>query len=449
MSRCPQLRARRAPHRLHTVGPERHGRARHDRARRGAPARRRSRHGVRRARHLRPLPGRARRGHVRQVGDHRRAGRARAAGIDRDRLPRQPPARRRHRARLRGAHRRRRRGRRAADQPGPPPGRPQGPRPAADHGRPAFTLLVRRGAEARARIGRATTSRPAGDRRRALRRAARPCRADGRVRRAGVVARRRSTRRRGDHGRRRRGRPCRGDLAGLRRRRLRRRRRHRVDHDRRPPLRPHVGRGARQRRTDEPADPLRRGPDEPGLVRDDEPGRRPPADRGGARARSTSWSASCSRRAGHRARPRARGRAGRQPDHAPHRARHRPDPVGPGAVHARHQPRRRHAGRSISTWTLPNARVYVGPCIAGHVGADTAGAILAEGPHRSEHMQLLVDVGTNAEIVLGDRQPPVRGVEPDRAGVRGRADQLAVSAPPRARSRACASIRSRSSRGSR
>ena len=53
--------------------------------------------------------------------------------------------------------------------------------------------------------------------------------------------------------------------------------------------------------------------------------------------------------------------------------------------------------------TLPNARVYVGPCIAGHVGADTAGAILAEGPHRSEHMQLLVDVGTNAEIVLGDR----------------------------------------------
>ena len=51
---------------------------------------------------------------------------------------------------------------------------------------------------------------------------------------------------------------------------------------------------------------------------------------------------------------------------------------------------------------LPHGRVYVGPCIAGHVGADTAGAILAEGPHRGERMQLLVDVGTNAEIVLGD-----------------------------------------------
>ena len=53
---------------------------------------------------------------------------------------------------------------------------------------------------------------------------------------------------------------------------------------------------------------------------------------------------------------------------------------------------------------LPNAAVYVAPCIAGHVGADTAAAILAEGPHRSDHMQLLVDVGTNAEIVLGSSE---------------------------------------------
>ena len=34
---------------------------------------------------------------------------------------------------------------------------------------------------------------------------------------------------------------------------------------------------------DEPADPLRRGSDEPGLLRHDEPGRRARADRGGAR----------------------------------------------------------------------------------------------------------------------------------------------------------------------
>jgi len=54
--------------------------------------------------------------------------------------------------------------------------------------------------------------------------------------------------------------------------------------------------------------------------------------------------------------------------------------------------------------THPGARVYVLPCIAGHVGADTAGVILAEAPHESEAVELVVDVGTNAEIVLGNRQ---------------------------------------------
>jgi uncharacterized 2Fe-2S/4Fe-4S cluster protein (DUF4445 family) len=52
----------------------------------------------------------------------------------------------------------------------------------------------------------------------------------------------------------------------------------------------------------------------------------------------------------------------------------------------------------------PNARVYVLPCIAGHVGADAAGMILAERPDQAEAITLLVDVGTNAEIVLGNRE---------------------------------------------
>jgi len=48
----------------------------------------------------------------------------------------------------------------------------------------------------------------------------------------------------------------------------------------------------------------------------------------------------------------------------------------------------------------PGARVYVLPCIAGHVGADTAAVILAEAPHRATGVRVVVDVGTNAEIVL-------------------------------------------------
>jgi uncharacterized 2Fe-2S/4Fe-4S cluster protein (DUF4445 family) len=63
----------------------------------------------------------------------------------------------------------------------------------------------------------------------------------------------------------------------------------------------------------------------------------------------------------------------------------------------------RTTAAEIGVVAHPGARVYVLPCIAGHVGADTAGVILAETPHEAERIQLIVDVGTNAEIVLGDR----------------------------------------------
>ncbi len=49
------------------------------------------------------------------------------------------------------------------------------------------------------------------------------------------------------------------------------------------------------------------------------------------------------------------------------------------------------------------AYVYVLPCIAGHVGADCAAVVLSESPHLSEEIMLVVDVGTNAEIVLGNK----------------------------------------------
>jgi uncharacterized 2Fe-2S/4Fe-4S cluster protein (DUF4445 family) len=51
----------------------------------------------------------------------------------------------------------------------------------------------------------------------------------------------------------------------------------------------------------------------------------------------------------------------------------------------------------------PGTRVHVLPCIAGHVGADTAGVILSDQPHVATPIRLVVDVGTNAEIVLGNR----------------------------------------------
>ena len=50
----------------------------------------------------------------------------------------------------------------------------------------------------------------------------------------------------------------------------------------------------------------------------------------------------------------------------------------------------------------PSARVYILPCIAGHVGADCAAVALSEEPGKSKDMVLIVDVGTNAELLLGN-----------------------------------------------
>ncbi len=50
-----------------------------------------------------------------------------------------------------------------------------------------------------------------------------------------------------------------------------------------------------------------------------------------------------------------------------------------------------------------HAQVYILPCIAGHVGADCAAVALSEEPNKSDDMVLIVDVGTNAEILLGNK----------------------------------------------
>ncbi|MBM2576585.1 DUF4445 domain-containing protein [Jannaschia sp. Os4] len=55
------------------------------------------------------------------------------------------------------------------------------------------------------------------------------------------------------------------------------------------------------------------------------------------------------------------------------------------------------------TSAAPGARAYLLPCIAGHVGADAAAVALSEAPDEADELTLIVDVGTNAEILLGDR----------------------------------------------
>jgi uncharacterized 2Fe-2S/4Fe-4S cluster protein (DUF4445 family) len=51
----------------------------------------------------------------------------------------------------------------------------------------------------------------------------------------------------------------------------------------------------------------------------------------------------------------------------------------------------------------PRAEVCVLPAIAGFVGADTVAGLLATRLHESEGIRALVDVGTNGEVVMGNR----------------------------------------------
>ena len=97
---------------------------------------------------------------------------------------------------------------------------------------------------------------------------------------------------------------------------------------------------------------------------------------------------------------------------------------------------------------LPDAHLHLLPCIAGHVGADTAAAVLQEGPHRGDDIMLLVDVGTNAEIVLGNREWLFAASSPTGPRSKARSCRRASARRP-ARSSGCASTARRSSRASR
>ena len=109
----------------------------------------------------------------------------------------------------------------------------------------------------------------------------------------------------------------------------------------------------------------------------------------------------------------SRLRVRRQSDHAPPVPRHRPDRTRPARRSRSPSPAPLQCwAHEIGIEVNRRRALYMLPCIAGHVGADAAGATLSEGPYRQDEMMLLVDVGTNAEIVLGNRQRIVAASSP-------------------------------------
>ena len=76
------------------------------------------------------------------------------------------------------------------------------------------------------------------------------------------------------------------------------------------------------------------------------------------------------------------------------------------------------------------ARAYMLPCIAGHVGADAAAVVLAEKPYQQDAIMLIIDVGTNAEIVLGNKDRIVAASSPTGPAFEGAQIQNGQRAAP-------------------
>ena len=78
----------------------------------------------------------------------------------------------------------------------------------------------------------------------------------------------------------------------------------------------------------------------------------------------------------------------------------------------------------------PRARIYVLPAVSGYVGADIMAGVLFTGLHQSDKLSLFVDIGTNAEIVLGNRENMLACSTPAGPAFEGAAIKYGMSAIP-------------------
>ncbi len=68
--------------------------------------------------------------------------------------------------------------------------------------------------------------------------------------------------------------------------------------------------------------------------------------------------------------------------------------------------------RDLGINLAPAANIHIPPCEAGHVGADNVGVLVAEAPYQQEKQMLVIDIGTNGEILLGNREKMLSASSP-------------------------------------
>src|SRR5512147_1587965 len=96
------------------------------------------------------------------------------------------------------------------------------------------------------------------------------------------------------------------------------------------------------------------------------------------------------------------------------------------AVHRSIDVKARELGLHINS----SGNIHVLPTIASFVGADTSAMILAEEPHMQDENWLLIDVGTNAELILGNRNRLVCTSTPTGPALEGAHVEYGMRAAP-------------------
>ncbi len=86
--------------------------------------------------------------------------------------------------------------------------------------------------------------------------------------------------------------------------------------------------------------------------------------------------------------------------------------------------------RELGLHINPSGNIHVLPTIASFVGADTSALILAEEPHKQDENWLLIDIGTNAEVVLGNRKRLVCTSTPTGPALEGAHVEYGMRAAP-------------------
>jgi uncharacterized 2Fe-2S/4Fe-4S cluster protein (DUF4445 family) len=91
--------------------------------------------------------------------------------------------------------------------------------------------------------------------------------------------------------------------------------------------------------------------------------------------------------------------------------------------------------RELGLQINPSGNIHVLPTIASFVGADTSAMIVAEEPHKQDENWLLIDVGTNAELILGNRKRLVCTSTPTGPALEGAHVEYGMRAAPGAMER--------------